>query len=202
MNAARVIRATHRIRGAAFYSTNSSYNFDTYRFVNRLESESFERERAEAIMTSLNDVVHESVTNITKNMVLKSEMEKSHYQTKVDFAQVRTELQLLEQNQYAILRADTQRLSAEADKLRRRVYEELRRVQSSVRLEMSLEKGRIRDEQASQELKVREAASRVDSEVANLRTQLEGINWELFRTLVPLFCAFGGLFFAYLRLVK
>lgn len=90
---------------------------------------------------------------------------------------------MLEKNDFALLRADILRLSSEIDKFKVRQAEELRRVQSNVRLELSLEKGRIRDEQSTQELKIKEADSRIDTEVSALRTQMETIQWELFRTL-------------------
>ena len=74
------------------------------------------------------------------------------YMNKVDFAHVRNEIQLLEKNDFALLRSDIGRLNTEVEKLRTHMVEELRRVQSNVRLELSLEKGRIRDEQSAQEL--------------------------------------------------
>jgi hypothetical protein len=103
---------------------------------------------------------------------------------KVDFAHLKNEIRLLEKNDFALIRADMVRLSTEMDKLKTRIAEDLRRVQSDVRLELSLEKGRIRDERASQEYKIKEAESRMDSEVSNLRTQMETIKWEMFKTLI------------------
>ena len=60
-----------------------------------------------------------------------------------------------------------------------------------MRLELSLEKGRIRDEQSAQELKIKEADSKIDTEVSTLRTQMETIQWELFKTLFREFLLFG-----------
>ena len=105
------------------------------------------------------------------------------YINKVDFAHVRNEIQMLEKNDFALLRSDIGRLNAEVEKFRTRMIEDLRRVQSNVRLELSLETGRIRDEQSAQELKIKEADSRIDTEVSTLRTQMETIQWELFKTL-------------------
>ncbi|KAJ3001405.1 hypothetical protein HKX48_002890 [Thoreauomyces humboldtii] len=153
-------------------------------------------------MASLSEVVAESIANITRTSVTKSDFEKSIYTNKVDFAHVRSEIQMLEKNDFALLRSDILRLNTETEKFRTRMVEDLRRVQSNVRLELSLEKGRIRDEQSAQELKIKEADSVIDTEVAVLRTQMETIQWELFKTLFPLFCAAGALFFSYLRFVK
>ena len=74
--------------------------------------------------------------------------------------------------------------------------EDLNNVQSNVRLELSLEKGRIRDEQSVQEIKIKEAESRIDAEVSNVKTNMEMIKWEMFRTLIRTCCY---LFVCYLR---
>ncbi|KAI8998334.1 hypothetical protein BC832DRAFT_594944 [Gaertneriomyces semiglobifer] len=179
-------------------SFSGIHQFDTYRLVQRLEAEGFSRERAEAIMASLSEVVSENLNNISRTSVAKSEFEKAMYMNKVDFAHVRNEIQMLENNEFALLRSDIGRLNAEVEKFRTRMVEDVRRVQSNVRLELSLEKGRIRDEQSAQELKIKEADSKIDTEVSTLRTQMETIQWELFKTLFPLFCAAGALFFSML----
>ncbi|KAJ3278254.1 hypothetical protein HK104_002517 [Borealophlyctis nickersoniae] len=157
----------------------------------RLEVEGFSKESAEAIMASLSEVVQESISNISRTSVQKADFEKAIYINKVDFAHLRAEIQMLEKNDFVLLRSDIGRLSAEVEKFKVRMAEDLRRVQSNVRLELSLEKGRIRDEQSAQELKIKEADSKIDTEVSTVRTQMETLQWDLFKTL-----------FRYLRFVK
>ncbi|KAI9209020.1 DUF1640-domain-containing protein [Polychytrium aggregatum] len=178
------------------------HSFDTYKFVQRLEAEGFQREQSEALMDSLSQVLEESIKSISETSVQTSEFEKVAYMNKVDFAHVRNEMSLLEKNDFALIKSDTLRLQAELEKLRQKISEEYRQLQSSVRLELSLEKGRIRDEQSNQELKIKEADTKIDSEVSQMKGQMETIQWDLFKTLFPLFCAGGALFFSYLRFVK
>nr|KAJ3420430.1 hypothetical protein HK105_005684 [Polyrhizophydium stewartii] len=120
---------------------------------------------------------------MSRSSVTKAEFEKALYMSRVDFTQLRSEIQMLEKNEFALLRADIGRLSVELEKLRVRMAEDLRRVQSNVRLELSLDKGRIRDDQSAKEIRLKEADSKIDTEVSNLRTQMETIQWELFKTL-------------------
>ncbi|KAI8910306.1 mitochondrial protein [Gorgonomyces haynaldii] len=176
--------------------------FDTFKFVQRLEQDQFSRETAEAVMNSTNEVVHEWIQNMTHSCVTNTEFEKSMYMAKVDFSQLQAEVQLLEKNEFALLKADIKRLHNEADKLRQRINEETRRVQSNVRLDLSLEKGLIRDQQAKQELAIKETESRIDSEISQLKTTMETIQWDLFKTLFPIFSAAGALTFSYLRFVS
>ena len=97
------------------------------------------------------------------------------------------------------MKAEIGRLKGESSKIPTRITEECRRAQANVRVELSVEKSRIRDDQAHQELKIKEAISKIDTEVGNFRTVMETIQWELFRTLFPLFSSIAALFFAYLR---
>lgn len=52
------------------------YHFDTHHFVQRLEKEGLTRAQAEGIMSSMAEVIDESIRTMTRNMVTKSEQEK------------------------------------------------------------------------------------------------------------------------------
>lgn len=47
------------------------HHFDTLKFVRRLKDEGFSEEQAVAMMRVLNDVIQESIQNLTRTMVLK-----------------------------------------------------------------------------------------------------------------------------------
>ena len=47
------------------------HHFDTLKFVQRLRAEGFSEEQAAAMMKVLNDVIQESIQNLTRTMVLK-----------------------------------------------------------------------------------------------------------------------------------
>lgn len=47
------------------------HHFDTLKFVKRLKAEGFSEEQAVAMMRVLNDVIQESIQNLTRTMVLK-----------------------------------------------------------------------------------------------------------------------------------
>lgn len=55
--------------------TRQNY-FDTFKFVERLEKEGFSRQQSEAIMSSLQRVISESMMDLNKMMVSKAEREK------------------------------------------------------------------------------------------------------------------------------
>jgi len=109
--------------------------------------------------------------------------EKQRYTQKVDFAQLKSELQLHEKNDLTLMKSENERLQSDVEKLKQRLREESTRVLAGVRLDLNLEKGRIRDESSQQELKIKEVDTRIESEIAGLRTQIEQVSFGLVRNI-------------------
>ena len=59
----------------------------------------------------------------------------------MDFAQLKSELQMMERNDLAAMKAENDRLMSDIDKLKQRLREEISRTQAGVRLDLNLEKG-------------------------------------------------------------
>lgn len=151
---AQHVRAFHASRRAR------DFHFDTHHFVQRLEREGLNRAQAEGIMSAMAEVVDESVRNMTSNMVTKADQEKvshqrpslprvcvlihaqHHYTQQVDFATLKSELQLSERNDLAMLKVENERLVADIEKLKQRLGHEINRTKSDVRLDLNLEKVR------------------------------------------------------------
>jgi hypothetical protein len=91
----------------------------------------------------------------------------------VDFAQIKSELQLMEKNDLAMIKAENDRLVTDIEKLKQRLREEITRTQAGVRLDLNLEKGRMREESSGQELKIKEVDTRIEQEIAGLRTAIQ-----------------------------
>lgn len=66
--------ATFKPARRAFHATPSrgrDHHFDTLKFVQRLKNEGYSEEQAVAMMKVLNDVIQESIQNLTRTMVLR-----------------------------------------------------------------------------------------------------------------------------------
>lgn len=66
--------ATYRPAQRAFHATPArqrDHHFDTLKFVKRLQAEGFSEEQAVAMMRVLNDIIQESIQNLTRTMVLR-----------------------------------------------------------------------------------------------------------------------------------
>ena len=69
----------------AFSTTGTrqkDHHFDTLKFVQRLKNEGFNEEQGVAMMRVLNDVIEESIQNLTRTMVLKEGAFLSRWPTK------------------------------------------------------------------------------------------------------------------------
>ncbi|KAJ7180491.1 hypothetical protein C8R46DRAFT_584662 [Mycena filopes] len=195
------LRPPPQILRRTFTSTRprNEFHFDTHHFVQRLEREGLNRAQAEGIMTAMAEVIDESIRNMTSNMVTKAEQEKHHYTQQVDFAQIKSELQLMEKNDLAMIKAENDRLLTDIEKLKQRLREDISRTQAGVRLDLNLEKGRLREEGSGQELKIREVDTRIEQEIAGLRTAIQASKATTLQYLVGFVTGCSALLMAYLR---
>lgn len=137
-----------------------------------------------AMMRVLNDVIEESIQNLTRTMVLKEDAERSTYTQKVDFAKLRSELANADSTESQLTRTSHDRLSSDLAKLNSRLRDEIGRTQASVRLDLNLEKGRIREEANTQEMRIKETEARIEQEVASLRERVEAVKFSTLQWLM------------------
>ncbi|KAJ0267755.1 hypothetical protein COL940_014062 [Colletotrichum noveboracense] len=181
----------------SFHATRArqrDHHFDTLKFVQRLKSDGFTEEQAEAMMKVLND-------NLTRTMVLREDAAKATYTQKVDFAKLRSELLSADSTESNTTRASHERLSNDIAKLSSRLRDEIGRTQASVRLDLNLEKGRIREEAVGQELKIKETETKIEQEVAALREKLEQVKFQTLQWLMGVCTGFAALLLGAWRLL-
>ncbi|KAK3310726.1 uncharacterized protein B0T15DRAFT_426360 [Chaetomium strumarium] len=177
------------------------HHFDTLRFVQRLQEEGFTEEQSVAMMKVLNDVIEESIQNLTRTMVPREEAAKTTYTQKVDFAKLRSELLSADSTESNATRAAHEKLTNDIAKLSSRLRDEIGRTQASVRLDLNLEKGRIREEAVSQELKIKETETKIEQEAAALRQQLEQVKFQTLQWLMGVCTGFAALLLGAWRLL-
>lgn len=59
----------------------------------------------------------------------------------VDFARLKSDIQLLERNDFTLMKTENERLMTDVEKLKQRLREEITRTTAGVRLDLNLEKG-------------------------------------------------------------
>ncbi|KAF4952323.1 hypothetical protein FSARC_12666 [Fusarium sarcochroum] len=197
-------RAGSPILKRAFHATSvrqRDHHFDTLKFVKRLQGEGFTEEQSVAMMKVLNDVIEESIQNLTRTMVLREDAAKATYTQKVDFAKLRSELLSSDSSESNTTRTANERLTNDIAKLSSRLRDEISRTQASVRLDLNLEKGRIREEAVGQELKIKETETKIEQEVAALREKLEQVKFQTLQWLMGVCTGFAALLLGAWRLL-
>ncbi|KAL6825101.1 hypothetical protein V8C40DRAFT_245561 [Trichoderma camerunense] len=177
------------------------HHFDTLKFVKQLKDEGFTEEQSVAMMKVLNDVIQESIQNLTRTMVLRDDAARTTYTQKVDFAKLRSELTSADSTESNTTRSAHERLTNDIAKLSSRLRDEIGRTQASVRLDLNLEKGRIREEAVGQELKIKETETKIEQEVAALREKLEQVKFQTLQWLMGVCTGFAALLLGAWRLL-
>ncbi|KAG0148562.1 hypothetical protein CROQUDRAFT_105647 [Cronartium quercuum f. sp. fusiforme G11] len=174
----------------------------SHQFVTQLEQEGLSRKQAEGLIVAIEQVIDESIKGLIGGLVTRNEIEKQQYTQRVDFAKLKSEIQLVEKQDFALLKSENERLLSELEKLKQRLREEITRTQASVRLDLNLEKGRIRDELGLRELKIREVDTRIEGEIGNLRTTMESVKFNILQYVVGTVASSGALLLAYIRMFR
>ncbi|CEH12006.1 Uncharacterized membrane protein [Ceraceosorus bombacis] len=188
----------------AFSNTSSAHAaaFDTHALTTRLEATGLSPQQADVLVVALKDAVDESITGLESGLIRREEAERWRYSQKVDFARLKSDIQLLERNEFALMKGENERLMAEVERLKQRLREEITRTTAGVRLDLSLEKGRLRDESSVHALKIKEVDTRIESEIATLRTGIQSAKFNVLQTLTGVATGAGALLLAYIRLMR
>eukprot|EP00834_Sanchytrium_tribonematis_P004058 NODE_181_length_13917_cov_0.838110.p10 type:complete len:212 gc:universal NODE_181_length_13917_cov_0.838110:1077-442(-) len=164
---------------------------DTLKLYSKLEEAGFTSEQSDKFVQVIIETLNDTHNIILPEFVSKADQDKQIQLTKMDFAQLKTDIHQLQNNDFAVLKSENDRIVTELDNLRDKMREDMNRLQSSVKLDLNLEKGRMREDGSSLESKIRESEAKIDTEVSNLRTQLESIKLDIVRNVVGTVFGFG-----------
>ncbi|KAI3647042.1 hypothetical protein MP228_007263 [Amoeboaphelidium protococcarum] len=183
-------------------SISSRNTFDSYKFVNALQQEGFNAQQSEAILQVVSEVLQSTIDDISKDSVQRqsvSQLESSH---RIDFAQLRADLQMLERSDFASLKAENDQLASEIEKLNQKVREDLNRLYSSTRLDLNLERGKIFDDHSELLHKLNEADAKIQQETSQIRASIGNVQFDTMRTLLTTASTVGLVILGYMRLFK
>ncbi|GAA5966230.1 hypothetical protein JCM3765_002565 [Sporobolomyces pararoseus] len=174
--------------------------FDTADYVHRLELQGLNRKQAEGVVDCLEDIIGEAISNLQGNLVTRTEHYKHHDRQKIDFSTLKQNLELSERTDFVNLKAENERLLGDIERLKQKLREEISRTQAGVRLDLNLEKGRIRDEMSLRESKLTEVDTRIENEIGMLRASMEAVKFNILQYAFAVMSGTGALLLAYLRM--
>ncbi|RMZ56521.1 hypothetical protein APUTEX25_001368 [Auxenochlorella protothecoides] len=150
---------------------------DTLQMMRKFEASGMSREQAEGLTQHLTQMLCQDRDKLADLYVTKEVLKRSLLEHEANIAGFRAELLKSQELQAASFTRDTERLQDGLEKIRSEIRYEVDKLTASQRLDLNLEKGRIRDELQSlrdmateMEIKVRWA---VDKEVNSLKAAME-----------------------------
>ncbi|XP_010271494.1 PREDICTED: protein FMP32, mitochondrial-like [Nelumbo nucifera] len=167
---------------------------DTLALVRRLEAQGVPSNQAEAITTAITEVLNDSLENVSQSFVLKGEMQKIEMIQEANLSKFKSQVQNSQENHFSLLQRETEKLRSDIEKMRSELRYEIDKVTAGQRLDLNLERGRIRDELANQNAETTNLTNKLDREIHALKAQLEAAKYDVIKycigTLVSI-CAVG-----------
>lgn len=198
----RLIRSFH-LSGTLRKDEAISQIGDTNRYKEELVSQGgFTEEQAVALTEIVGTAVKQGVRNVAQELARRDSLSQLQYQQRVDFAKLRDQLMSADRIEFHNLQNEYERVRNELDKLKNQLREEISKSNAGFKLDLSLEKGRIREESSHQDLSIKEIDTRIDQEVNNMRMQIDSVKTQVMQWLIGVCTGSFALVLAYIRLLS
>ncbi|XP_021738715.1 protein FMP32, mitochondrial-like [Chenopodium quinoa] len=175
---------------------------DTLALVRNLEAQGVPQKQAEAITNAIIQVVGDSMENMSQSFVSKSEMEKTEMLQDSNISRFKGEVKTSQDHHFSLLQRENEKLQNDIEKLRSELRYEVDKVTAGQRLDLNLEKGRIRDELANQKAENNNLTNKLDREINALKAQLEAGKVELIRFCIGTLASTVAVGLAFFRVFK
>ncbi|ODV87786.1 hypothetical protein CANARDRAFT_173687 [[Candida] arabinofermentans NRRL YB-2248] len=167
-----------------------------------MKASGFTSDQSQVAVSIISNAINNGIDQYATNLIPKEALSRMSYKQKVDFAKLKGELQMIDKSEFNSLRNEHERLRSDLEKMRTKFKEEINKSLSSVRLDLNLEKGRIREESSIYDLKIKETDTRIDQEIANMRVQIDSVKTQVMQWLFGVCTGTFALILAYVRLVS
>lgn len=175
---------------------------DTLALVRKLESQGFDAKQAEAITAAMTDVLNDCLQNVSDSFVSKSDLEQYNMMQEAAFAKLQTEVQSSQEKKISSIHRETEKLRVDNEKLKSEIRYEMDKVSAGQRLDLNLERGRIKEELANQSVETSNLTNKLDKEINALKTQLEASKYEVIKYCIGTIVSVYALGLALLRIFK
>ncbi|XP_042420999.1 protein FMP32, mitochondrial-like [Zingiber officinale] len=179
---------------------NRVYLVDTLALVRKLETQGLPTKQAEAITSTITETLNDSLENVIQSFVSKSEMDKIEMIQDSNLSKFKSEIKSTQEHHFSSLQRETGKLQGDIEKLRSELRYEVDKVTAGHRLDLNLERGRIRDELATQATENNELTNKLDREIHSLRTQLETAKYDVIKYCVGTIVSISTVGLAFVRI--
>ncbi|KFQ31103.1 Mitochondrial calcium uniporter regulator 1, partial [Mesitornis unicolor] len=147
--------------------------FDTHVLVRLLEDNGFTTQQSEVIVSALVKITNTNLDMIYKDMVIKVQQEIALQQVMSHIGGVKKDMIILEKSEFSALRSENEKIKLELQQIKKQVMDEITKVRADNKLNLNLEKSRVKELNAQQDRALTQTDRKIDTEVADLKTMLE-----------------------------
>ncbi|OIV97539.1 hypothetical protein TanjilG_12296 [Lupinus angustifolius] len=193
-------------------SKHGGFLVDTLKVVRGLESHDLPSKHAEAITSSITNLLHHSLDNLSHSIVSKSDLKMSEMLIKSDLSKFKSQVQSSQDHHFSLLLLETEKIRNDVEKMRSELRNDIEKMRSELRyeidkvtagqrLDLNLEKGRTRDELANQCAETTTLSNKVDREVHALKAQLEGAKYDVVKYCIGSLVSISAVGLAVIRIL-
>ncbi|KAK6916629.1 Coiled-coil domain-containing protein 90-like [Dillenia turbinata] len=173
---------------------------DTLALVRRLEAKGVPSQQAEAITSAITEVLNDSLENVAQSFVSKTAMQKSEMVQESNLSKFKSEVKSSQDYHFSQLQRETEKLRSDIEKMRGELRHEIDKVTAGQRLDLNLERGRIRDELANQNAETTNLTNKLDREIHALRAQVEAAKYDVIKYCIGTLVSISAVGLAVLRI--
>ncbi|XWS29234.1 hypothetical protein CRYUN_Cryun24cG0010700 [Craigia yunnanensis] len=174
---------------------------DTLALVRRLEAEGLPSKQAEAITAAITEVLNDSLENVSLSVVSKAEMQKTEMTQESNLSKLKSEVQSSLEHHFSLLQHENEKLRNDIEKMRNELRYEIDKVTAGQRLDLNLERGRIREELSNQNAGTSNLTNKLDREIHALKAYLEAVKYELIKYCIGTLVSLSAVGLAVVRIL-
>lgn len=187
--------------GATAEAIERTLVVDTLAQARELEDLGLNRKQAEGLTRALTEQIVRDRVRLTEQFVAKFELEKAMLEQDARLGGFKAELIQKQDMHLATLQKDLDRQQNYLDRMRSEVRHEIDKLSASQRLDLNLEKGRMRDDLQQMRDKTVELEIKLDREVNDIRAGMEKAKNDIIKSTIAIMGTFSAIAFTITRLM-
>ncbi|XP_047177301.1 protein FMP32, mitochondrial-like isoform X2 [Vigna umbellata] len=162
---------------------------------------SFEREIFHPFSVSRSRHSSQLVKSNGKHLFLVDTLALTEMMQESNLSKFKAEVQSSQGHHFSLLQHETEKLRNDIEKMRSELRYEIDKVTAGQRLDLNLERGRIREELANQNAETNNLTNKLDREIHSLRAQLEAAKYDVIKYCIGTLVSISAVGLAVLRIL-
>ncbi|SCU83533.1 LADA_0C12002g1_1 [Lachancea dasiensis] len=167
-----------------------------------VEKGEFAPQQANTLVDIMSEALKGGVTHVSQDLASRQRLIQLVYQQRVDFAKLRDQLLSADRSEFYSIQSEHEGIRNDLEKMRTKLREEITKANAGFKLDLSLEKGRIREESSHHDMQIKEIDTRIDQEVSNMKMQIDSVKTQVMQWLIGVCTGTFALVLAYVRLLS